>query len=66
MNSTPPNLRQTVTVETPCVKICRIDEATKLCVGCGRSLAEIARWGSMTDAERRAIMAELPHRLNKT
>jgi len=66
MNSTPPNLRQTVNVETPCIKVCRIDDATKLCSGCGRSLAEIARWGTMTNAERRAIMAELPRRLNKT
>ncbi len=66
MNSTPPNLRQTVSVETPCIKVCRINEATQLCTGCGRSLAEIAAWGTMTNAQRRAIMAELPRRLKTT
>jgi predicted Fe-S protein YdhL (DUF1289 family) len=32
------------------------------CVGCWRSLAEIAGWASMSDSDRRAIMAELPLR----
>lgn len=50
-------------VSTPCVKICVIDAASKLCEGCGRTLAEIARWGAMSEAERQAIMAELPQRL---
>ncbi len=66
MTSNPTPLSQTVTVETPCIKVCRIDETSGLCVGCGRSLAEIAGWGSMTTAQRRAIMAELPSRLKKT
>ncbi len=34
-----------------------------LCIGCGRTLAEIAAWGGMSEAERKAIMAELPKRL---
>ncbi len=33
-----------------------------VCVGCGRTLDEIARWSEMTDAERDAVMAELPRR----
>ena len=49
-------------IETPCVKICDIDRETGLCCGCGRSLPEIARWSSMSDAERRQIMAVLPKR----
>jgi uncharacterized protein len=39
-----------------------LDRDTGLCVGCGRTLAEIARWGAMTEAERTRIMAELPAR----
>jgi uncharacterized protein len=49
-------------LETPCVNICLLDAKTGLCAGCGRSLGEIAGWASMSDSERRAIMAELPHR----
>jgi len=47
---------------TPCVAICRIDPGSGFCTGCRRSLDEIARWGGMTEAERRAVMAELPGR----
>jgi uncharacterized protein len=46
-------------LETPCINICMLDEQTGLCLGCGRSLREIGGWARMSDAERRAIMAEL-------
>ena len=49
-------------METPCVDICEIDGATGLCRGCGRTIAEIANWTSMTSAERRRIMGELAAR----
>jgi hypothetical protein len=50
-------------METPCVDICEIDRETGLCRGCGRSIAEISSWASMTGAERRRIMAELSRRM---
>lgn len=49
-------------MESPCIKVCVIDPATKLCTGCKRSLAEIAQWSALTDAERQRIMTELPAR----
>ena len=51
------------TIETPCDKICTLDHASGLCLGCGRSLAEIASWTAISDGERARVMAELPHRL---
>jgi predicted Fe-S protein YdhL (DUF1289 family) len=51
------------TMESPCTKICAIDPATGHCIGCGRSLAEIERWISYDDEERRRIMSELPDRM---
>jgi predicted Fe-S protein YdhL (DUF1289 family) len=48
---------------TPCIKLCAVSGASGLCIGCGRTLAEIAGWGGMDEAQRRAIMAELPKRL---
>lgn len=50
-------------IDSPCVKVCVIDEGCGLCTGCGRSLAEIAGWSRLSDTQRRAIMAELPRRL---
>ena len=50
-------------METPCVNVCLLDPATSTCLGCGRTLAEIARWAEMTDAERRTVMAVLPARM---
>lgn len=49
-------------VESPCVKICVVHPEARICVGCRRSIDEIARWSGMTSDQRRAIMAELPGR----
>jgi predicted Fe-S protein YdhL (DUF1289 family) len=50
-------------IESPCVKICALDPASDVCTGCGRTLAEIARWYAMTSDERSRIMAGLPQRM---
>lgn len=47
---------------SPCTSVCRIDEATGLCVGCLRTLDEIAAWSTLGDDARRAIVAALPDR----
>ena len=49
-------------IETPCVKVCTLDARMGVCLGCGRTIDEIARWASMSSHERRAIMAILPER----
>ena len=49
-------------IESPCIKICKIEETSGLCVGCLRSLPEIGGWGRMTDAERQHVMIQLPGR----
>lgn len=40
---------------TPCIGLCRVDE-NKICLGCRRTLDEIARWIDMSDIERRQII----------
>lgn len=52
-------------VKTPCVKVCVVDGASGLCLGCFRSLAEIGGWGGFTDADRERITAELPARRDR-
>jgi hypothetical protein len=49
-------------IASPCNKVCLMNEATGWCRGCYRTLEEIARWGTMSDAERAAVLAELPVR----
>ena len=49
-------------IETPCIKICTLDVVSKACLGCGRTLDEIANWTRLSAAERGRIMAELPAR----
>jgi predicted Fe-S protein YdhL (DUF1289 family) len=47
---------------SPCVSVCRMDEASGWCLGCARTLDEIAAWGTLGDAGRRAVWARLPAR----
>ena len=49
-------------IHTPCHKICTLDARQGLCLGCGRTIDEIARWGSLSAAERSRIMNELLER----
>ena len=50
-------------IETPCNRVCVVHPALGLCIGCGRSLDEIARWSDFAATERTRIMAQLPSRL---
>ncbi|HET8553787.1 MAG TPA: DUF1289 domain-containing protein [Rhodanobacteraceae bacterium] len=43
---------------TPCVGICRLD-AAGLCLGCRRTMDEIARWSRMSDSERLRLMRDV-------
>ena len=49
-------------IATPCVQVCVVDGHSGFCLGCGRTLGEIARWSRLTDGERHNIMRELPGR----
>ena len=50
-------------ISSPCNRVCVVHPTLQICIGCGRSLDEIARWAALSEAERRAIMARLPARL---
>jgi uncharacterized protein len=50
-------------VSTPCINVCVLDPLSALCVGCGRTAAEITAWSTMSEPERIAVMAELGQRL---
>ncbi|MCB5409955.1 DUF1289 domain-containing protein [Pseudogemmobacter faecipullorum] len=52
-------------IESPCVKICVIHPEAKLCIGCWRSLQEIAEWSALSPEARHELMHELPLRAAK-
>ncbi|WP_096176463.1 DUF1289 domain-containing protein [Cohaesibacter sp. ES.047] len=52
-----------MSIKSPCIQLCKIDRKTNLCRGCARSLDEIGRWSSMSDAKRDAVMSEIDARM---
>ena len=48
-----------------CYRIGTVDGASGLCLGCLRSLQEIAGWSRLDDATREAILEELPGRASR-
>ncbi len=52
-------------VSSPCILVCTVDGASGLCLGCLRTLEEIATWSRMGEAERTRIMAGLAERKNR-
>lgn len=63
-----PNLKRArlrqpgVSVPSPCVNVCRLDESRGLCIGCRRTLAEIGAWSRLSDADKLAVWAQLEQR----
>jgi predicted Fe-S protein YdhL (DUF1289 family) len=46
-------------VQSPCVGICQLDGAGRYCIGCLRSLQEIADWRTASNDQRRLILARI-------
>lgn len=44
---------------SPCIKQCRLDDAGQTCLGCRRTLDEIAGWSHFGEAEKQAVWARL-------
>jgi hypothetical protein len=55
--STPPEY-----VPSPCVQVCTLDPLTGLCVGCYRTVQEVADWLEMTAEEKRAVLERVAQR----
>jgi uncharacterized protein len=48
---------------SPCINVCSVDPVVRICIGCGRTLAEIGSWTRLSDIERLKITAQLSERL---
>ena len=51
-------------IESPCNRVCAIDAPTGYCIGCGRTLDEIANWAVTSIEVQRAIVLQLPKRIS--
>jgi len=49
-------------IASPCISVCRMDAASGLCVGCLRTIDEIAAWSVLDDDERRGVLAAVERR----
>jgi predicted Fe-S protein YdhL (DUF1289 family) len=51
-------------LDSPCIKVCTLDENTGCCIGCFRTLEEIAGWLQMDDRERQIVYHKISKRKN--
>jgi uncharacterized protein len=49
-------------VASPCISVCVMDAASGLCIGCWRTLDEIAAWGTLDADGKRAVLAAIRER----
>jgi predicted Fe-S protein YdhL (DUF1289 family) len=50
------------TPESPCILVCTMDAKSGLCLGCHRTLDEIAGWSAASDEEKHAVLARVAER----
>ena len=50
---------------SPCISVCKTDEALGLCIGCYRTPDEIATWKASSEASQYEILKDLPLRRKK-
>ena len=56
------NSRTPLAVRSPCVKVCRMDPATQLCLGCCRTQEERDWWVAYTDDRQRDVLRRCEQR----
>lgn len=53
-----------MTVPSPCVRNCCLD-GDDVCIGCGRTVEEIIRWGDAEEQEKKRILSLSKERRKK-
>jgi len=51
-----------VHVPSPCENVCQIDPGSGLCIGCRRTLREIADWLEMSSEQKLAVLERVAQR----
>ena len=50
-----------MSVDSPCIQVCKLND-TGVCIGCFRTIDEIAAWPGMNDSQKRRVIATLSQR----
>lgn len=50
--------------ESPCIDLCTMDDEDRYCLGCHRTLDEIALWSSFDQEEKETVWQLLEERSN--
>ena len=53
-------------VQSPCVEICQLDPVSGICLGCFRTMDEIASWIELTDIEKQNVLLNAQKRKSET
>lgn len=51
-----------MSVDSPCIDVCKLDEARRYCTGCLRTLDEIRQWRDLNDGQKRQVVDACAHR----
>lgn len=51
-----------VEIESPCVGVCTMDEATGYCLGCYRTIEEIQGWWDLDNTAKKSVIEETAKR----
>ncbi len=51
-----------MSIESPCIDVCRMNPDTGQCDGCFRTLEEIIAWSRADEGEKRRILAAVAER----
>jgi uncharacterized protein len=55
-------MSEELSVESPCISVCTMDEMSGLCLGCYRTLEEIQDWWDLDNAQKSKIVDEASQR----
>ena len=52
-----------IDIESPCIGVCAMEEATGFCQGCCRTLDEIKQWSDLDNKQKQVVIDEANARL---
>jgi uncharacterized protein len=53
-------------IPSPCISICQMSPKTGLCIGCHRTIDEIANWSALSDDEKLGVLELVDERALET
>jgi len=49
-------------VASPCIEVCIVSPTRQLCIGCFRTIDEIAAWSRMSNDQKREVLRKIEER----